>query len=49
MLVDNVIVFFKGDNQTVRTSHGRVLASDGEFYDGVDVPDDAYDRERIFF
>ena len=33
----------------MRTSHGRVFTDDGECYDGVDVPDDAYESERFFF
>ena len=47
MLVSNVIIIFKGDNQTMKTTQGRIFTNDGEFYD--DLPDDPYDRERMFF
>jgi hypothetical protein len=49
MLVSNVTIIFKGDNPTMKTSQGRIFTNDGECYDDVDLPDDFYDRERMFF
>ena len=42
-------MLFKGDSQTMKTSQGHMFTNDGEFYDDVDLPDDPYDRERMFF
>ena len=33
----------------MKTSQGPIFTDDGEFYDNVHLPDDAYDRERMFF
>ena len=48
-LMDNVIMVFKGDNQTMKASQGRVFTDDGEFNDDGDLPDGAYDCERMYF